>query len=117
MRRKAVFVGAAALFVAALLAGFVLHRGPPAAQAQGQPAGTNSGPPELKKGVLIVFDMPKHPFIGDEFDKVPASVEEVKGHWVRLTQAVKKDFQETLKKKEVTVWVNFHAVNWYGVLP
>jgi hypothetical protein len=117
MRNKAVFVGAAALCVAAVLAGLALHRGPSAAYAQGQAAGMNNGPPELKKGVSVVFDMPKHPFVGEEFEKVPAAVEEVKGHWVRITQAIKKDFQETLKKKEVTVWVNFNTVNWYGVLP
>jgi len=37
MRTKAVFVGAAALFLAALLAGFALHGGSLAAQAQGPP--------------------------------------------------------------------------------
>jgi hypothetical protein len=115
MRRNAVVVVTAALVVAALLAGLALHRGPSAAQAQGKPADSEGAPPELKKGILVVFDMPKHPFVGEEFEKAPASVEEVKGHWVRLTQAVKKDFQEALKKKEVTVWVNFQAVNWYGL--
>jgi hypothetical protein len=116
MPRKAVFLGAA-LCVGAILAGVALHQEPLAVRAQGQPASKDREPPDLKRGALVVFDMPKHPFIGEEFEKVPASVEEVRGQWVRLTQAVKRDFQETLKKKEVTVWVNFHAVNWYGVLP
>ncbi len=114
MRRKPLLLGAVALYVATVLAVVGLYREPLINRAYAQAA--DRFPPDVTAGAKIVFDLPKHPFAGEEFEGIPV-VKEVRGHWVRMSQAIKRNFQDALKKREVTVWVNFNAVNWYGVVP
>ena len=57
--------------------------------------------------------------IAERVDRMWAAglVDEVRGRWVRVRQAIAKDAQAALKQREVAVWVNFDLVSWYGIVP
>jgi hypothetical protein len=118
--------GKSLLVVVVGLVAVLLLRGgfegePAAARAQAGKAGEGDrSPPELKKGVRVAFKMPNHPFdnpaLEGQFEGAPV-VDEVRGRWVRVRQAIAKDAQAALKQREVSVWVNFDLVSWYGIVP
>jgi hypothetical protein len=118
MNRKAWPVAAAVLLGVA--AGLFPFRGEPAGEARAQAPAANDNkdrvPPDIRRGVKIVFDLPKHPFGGKGFEGYPV-VEEVRGNWVRLSQKVNEEVAEEFNRKGATVWVNFDTVNWYAIVP
>src|SRR5437867_4455214 len=124
MRGKSILLTAAVLGVAVVLwcvsRPALLPAQPPAA-----PEPAASLPPDVKVGAIIFFTCEYHPFRDVRSkDMLPGKVEEVKGHWVRLSVAPSTEEEkesadfipfDVRNRKAKDAWVNFNAVQWYAV--